>query len=510
MQGTSANYAPYVDEIKTDALVEFELIDVDAAQTATPAANIPAASFTKLAQTHNRITQNSMKLATLEPNLWKLDGSYSLPNKTDNLETGYFSNTLSDENGSYNLLLTLTFPVLEDSDGFTVIFDTKAEEVADTFTLKTYNGSAETGSITITGNRETLVYIPLQSVAYNKVTINFTKTAKPYRRVRITEIVFGRIQQFRAKKIKEMRVMFETGLYMEKMPSNMLTFTIDNTDRGYNVLNPTGIYKFLQEGQGLNAALYINGESVNMGRFYFETATANDDALTATVTAYDLLYRLDKTTYDNGTTGTWTVAQAVAAVIADSGVEIVININSTLGARVIKKCIPEGTTHREALRMIAQAGKMVLYFNRIGELRAKEYIWDTPVDELTPRNMRGWPEAKDTGLVNNVIVEGKDNFANVTYTYTANNRRSGQPLQTLKIQNPLANGNDVAEWILNCRQHRNVYNTPAQANPARDIGDCIAIANVYGYSDNTVITKQETIYDGSMLDTVVAYGGGSV
>lgn len=621
MQGTSANYAPYVDEIRTDALVEFELIDVDAAQNAIVSADIPAASFSSLEQTHNKITQNSMKLATLEPTLWKLDGSYSLPNRVDNLETGYFSSVLSDANGYIDLTVTYNFQNSNSSDGFTVIFDTKSEEVAEEFTVMIYRGRPTTqdrlphdgapydarwvvdgvnvsyaynpiyyadhntdlrdaygydeeklfnhyknqginegrtawggfepwfyrayntdlqldsypgGNLSlknyilhwvqtgryelfqydgrrITGNTKTVCFVDMPAEYYKRVTVHFTKTLKPYRRVRMTEFVFGRIQQFNSKQIKDMRVTYESGLYMEKMPANKLTITIDNSDREYNVLNPTGIYRFLQEGQGLNTAIYINGESVNMGRFYFETAQANDDNLTATIEAYDLFYRLDKSDYKNGTSGYWTLQEAVSAIIADSGVECVINIDASLGSRVVRKCVPQDTSHREALRMVAQAAMVVLYFNRIGEIRAKEYSWTNPVDHLTPRNMRGWGEAKDTGLINNVIVEAKDEYVedydqSVT-TYIANDRRSGEPLQTLKVQNPLVASQAVADWILQCCKHRNIYNTPAQANPARDIGDCIEISNIYGNTDNTVICKQDTTYDGSVIDMVTAYGG---
>lgn len=508
MQGTSANYNPYVDEIRTDALIEFELIDVDAAQTATATASIQPASFSSVYQTHNRITQNSMKLATLDRDLWKLDGSFSLPNHVDNLETGYFSSVLSDSSGNINLVIQYTFPHLQDSDGFTLIFDTKAEEVADTFTLDTYNGATKTGSTTVTGNRDVFCFIPTQSEGYDKVVLTFTKTAKPYRRIRLTELVFGHLQQFKGNRIQQMRVIYECGLYMENMPASMLEFTIDNSDRAYNVLNPTGIYRFLQDGQGLNASVSVNGESVNLGRFYFETAKANDDNLTATVTAYDLLYRLDNSTYNKGRTGTWTVAEACADIIADAGVEIPLNIDAELGARVIRRCIPQDTSHREALRMVAQAGMMVLYFNRIGELKAKTFEWGAPVDVLTPRNMRGSGEAMDRGLINHVIVTQNDAYAQTEVQYVADNRRSGQPLQVLETAVPLAMGQDVAEWILMCAQNRNTYNVPAQSNPARDIGDCISIANVYGYSDNAVVIKQETTYDGSLIDTLSAFGGG--
>lgn len=509
MQGTSANYAPYVDEIRTDALIEFELIDVDAAKVAGATATEPAAEFTKLPQVHNNITQNSMKLATFERNLWALDGSFSLPNRVDNLETGYFSGGLSDQYGNCNIEITFSFDEPQSSDGFTVIFDTKAEEVADSFTITTFDGSNNIiGTMETTGNEDVICYVGLQSKNYRKVTIRFTKTAKPYRRIRLTEFVFGRVQQFKGRQIKDMRVTYESGVYMENMPASSLRFTIDNSDRGYNVLNPTGIYAFLQEGQGVNASISINGESVNMGRFYFAEAAANDDALTATVVAYDLLWRLDNTTCTIGTTGTWTLAEAVAAVVANSGVEMPINIPAEIGARVIGKAIPSKASHREALRMIAQAGRTVLYFNRIGELKAKDYTWNEAVDAVTGRNMRSWGDAKDTGLINRVVLTAENEYTKTKVEYIADDRQPGEPLQVLEVANPLAT-QDTANWILQCKKHRNQYNVPVQANPARDIGDCISIANVYGYSDNAVITKQETAYTGAIIDTITAFGGGT-
>lgn len=504
MQGTSANYRPYVDEIRTDALIEFSLIDVDASKVASSSASAPAMSFTQVRQTHDDITQNSMKLATLDRNLWKLDGSFSLPNHIDNLETGYFSSILSDDKRNIDLTITFNFDEYQSSNGFTLIFDTKAEEVASDFTVETSTG----GSYTITGNKRVQCVVPLQSKNYNWVSIHFTKTAKPYRRVRLTEFVFGQQQQFFGDRIKDLRVTYEAGLYMEKMPANKIQFTIDNSDRSYNILNPTGIFAYLQEGQGINASIYINGESVSMGRFYFDSASANDDALTATVTGYDLLWRLDKSECNIGTTGTWTVQQAVEAIVADSGVELTINIPTELGARVVGKNIPKDTSHREALRMVAQAGMLTLYFNRIGELKAKVYDWNNPVDALSPRNMRGWGEAKANAMVNNVVVRVRNEYAGTEQEYIANDRIPGEPLQTLTVDIPLATSQAVADWVLACVKHRNIYNSPAQSNPARDIGDCISISNVYGYSDNTVIVKQDTVYDGSLLDTVVAYGGG--
>lgn len=512
MQPTSAIWNPYADKIMHDAAIQFELIDVDAAEVASASANVAGVEFTDIAQTHDEITQNSLKLATLEPEQWRLDGTWVLPSRErTNGETGWWSSNYSDENGNFTNapILTFTFATPQSSDGFTLVFDTKAKEYAKSFTIKTYNAAGEVLSQTaITDNTEIIRVVDLPSENYSKVEITFLQTNLPYRRVRVTEVVFGYLQQFTKDKIVNLKITWESALYMQNLATNKLSVTIDNSDKAYNVLNPEGIYKFLQTGQGINTMLALDGESINMGRYYFQNATANDDALTATITAYDLLYRLDQGKCTIGATGTWTVAQAVAAVIADSGEDIATDIPQAIGARIIRKCIPPDTTHREALRLIAQAAMTHMYIDRLDRLTAKDIDFGESVDELTADTMTTWGNAKDTGLINKVTVEAADEYAGDSVIYMATNQQAGEPLQLLEINNPLANGQAAAEWILKLAGHRNQYTITSQGNPARDLADCVKIESVYGTHDKAAVIKQEINLSGSLLDSITAYGGG--
>ena len=96
MEQTTSSWQPYNAELYPDALVQFELIDVDAAQVADVQASIPPAAFSSLVQVHDEITQNSVKIATLEKDYWKLDGTFTLPSKNEsNGECGYWSEDVS-------------------------------------------------------------------------------------------------------------------------------------------------------------------------------------------------------------------------------------------------------------------------------------------------------------------------------------------------------------------------------------------------------------------------------
>lgn len=513
MQPTSGAWKPYADKITPDATIQFELIDVDAAEVANAEANVAGVEFTTISQTHDEITQNSLKLATLEPVQWKLDGTWALPSKErTNGETGWWSSKASGADGSFSIapVLTFTFDEPQSSDGFTLVFDTKAKEIAEAFTIKTYDlDGALLNAQTVKDNTETVRVVDCPSENYSKVEVIFLKTAKPYRRVRVTEVVFGYLQQFTKDKIVNLKLTWESALYMQNLASNKLSVTIDNSDRAYNVLNPEGIYKFLQSGQGINVMLALDEESINMGRYYFENATANDDALTATINAYDLLYRLDQGKCNIGASGTWTVAEAVAAVINDSGEEIKTDIPEEIGKRVIRKCIPQETSHREALRLIAQAGMCHMYIDRLDRLTAKAVSLLESVDNLGANNMTTWGSAKDTGLINTVTIEAADEYSSgEPIIYTATNQKAGEPLQLLEISNPLVNSQAAAEWVLSLAGQRNQYTITSMGNPARDLADCVSVANVYGTQENAIVIKQEMTLAGSLLDSITAYGGG--
>lgn len=507
MEKVSARFTPYADRVSADVQVEFELIDIDAAEVAEVSASA-ACLISQLEQVHDSITLNSAKLATLEWDYWGLDGTFALPKAQDNGEVGYWSAALSDSEGNIDVEVVAQFDTPQSSDGFTICFDAKTESVASDFVITTYNGDSLINSVAVVGNKEVVRIVECPSLNYDKVVVNFSKTDKGYRRVKVCEIVFGYLQRFNKDKLVSLRLIDEISLDMQSLPAKKLEFTLDNADQSYNVLNPEGIYAFLQQGQGINVSMSINGEAVGRGRFYFDSAVANDDALTATVCGYDLLYRLDQGTFGADSSGAWTFGEAVRAVVADSGVDLAVDIAEDIAARLVGKCVPADTSHREALRLLAQAAKTCLYINRLDVLMAQDFAIATAVDELSVQNMTTWGKASDTGRINTVVVTASDEFSGVENVYTATNQTLGEPKQVLEIDNPLVLDETVAAWILDKARLRNKYTTTAMGNPARDTGDSVWIGNVYGTKEKAVVIEQTTTFDGSLLDNITAVGKG--
>lgn len=506
MQDTTAAYKPYADTRRVTAQAVYELISVTAADTATATASSEG-PISKVSQTHDKIVSMSNIVATLEPDSWLLDGRRKTPNAFDNGEVGWWSDNQSDENGEFSVpeVLTHTFPVPQSSKGFTVVFDDKANEYATDFALTAYDVSDNIiSSLHITDNTSSVCVIDLPSDNYSKTVLEVYKTSKPFRYVRVCERVFGFLQYFRGNDIYSIDIIYAIDPTMQSLPAGQLVLTLNNGARQYNILNPKGIYKYLQTGQGINTLISIGGEEVNTGRYYFEQAKSSNGAITASITAYDKIWALDKTRCNIGTTGTWTVEAAITAVLADSGLAITTVIPTEIGARTVNKCIPKDTTHREALRLIAQAGMCNCIFDRLDRLVFFEPEISTAVDILTADNMEEFPEVTDTGLTNTVIITVRDEYADTEVIHTATNQASDEDAKTLEIDNPLVASADVAAWTLSLMGMRYEYVVSEMGNPAREVGDSVQMADVYGENSTALLTEQRVMYDSGLSCTIKA------
>lgn len=499
-----AAYQPYADERYIGVEASFELIDVDAATDAQATAD-PELWFSNLQQTHDKIVSMSNRIATIEPDEWRLNGGYVCVKMEDNGEVGYWSQAVSDASGNVDVTLTFTFSIPQSSRAFTVVFDDSTGNYCTDFSLTAFAADGtQMATQAITGNDQPIIIVDMATDGYSSLVLKCTKTNKPSRCVRICEVVFGYLRIFDDDDIASMSVKYQSTLDAQSMPSNMLTLTLDNTDRRYNIINPTGIYKYLQKGQGLNVSIFINGERVQMGRFYFETAKSDDNSMTVQITAYDRFYSLDSSECNIGQSGTWTVSDAVAAVLADAGLSVLTEIPTDVQARVIGRAIPQGTSHREALRMIAQAAKCVCFFNRqdaIQFVHPGQSLSEQSIDELTTDTMSDYPGITDTGLINAVEITVRDEYAENSddVIYTAEHIATDEDRHALSIQNPLVPGQDVADWLLQISQYRIQYDVNERGNPARELHDTVTIDDIYGVNKTAQVIEQ-TFSVGTGLD----------
>ena len=145
----------------------------------------------------------------------------------------------------------------------------------------------------------------------------------------------------------------------------------------FNLLLPSGLY-----------------ESVAMGTFYLYNWHNDDDYMTATLYARDLLGLMTQTDYTgiwaiNGTNG-MDLATLAADIIADfqlqqtnmgTGITVTSNIDPSLSSIYTRGLVPL-TSHHDALMYVAQAANAVIWVDRNNVLQIKPSFANAPLNTM--------------------------------------------------------------------------------------------------------------------------------
>lgn len=496
-----SSYDPYSEIRKVGARITFDLVDVNGTPAHLTVTGSTGLFLSKPAQVVDQITEMSAKWASIETNGWMLDGSYRFISQYgNNGEVGWWSyyRSAGTRNITYDVYLVVTSDVNLSTNAVTVVFDELCNQYCTDFDVTFYSFDEDTSTYTeittvqVTGNASAVAVVSAQVDNYRRVRVTFRKTNNANKYVRVCEIILGELKIIGDDEIKEIRLRYETSLFSDALPSNEVEVTLNNVDKRYNLMNPTGIYRYLQQGQGLNVSLFINGSSVNMGRFYFSSSKSADNSLTAQIVGYDRNFLLDTALYNRGRTGQWTVAEAVADIIAESGLQIETDIPADIGAVTVRRDIPAQTTCREALRLVSQAAMAVCYFNRLDVLTFVSPSIGPVKDELTFDRISSYPETEDTGLINYVELTVRSDFRNDDNVYVASGVSENEPQQTLSVNNPcVADGQAVADWILQMSGYRITYTTDDRGNPQRELFDTVRIFDAYGNTPRAITVAEE-------------------
>jgi len=514
MQPNPSSMNPYADIRRVNMRVTFELIDQHAGEEAVPATN-GQAFVSNLPQLVDRNEIIYGRFAALEQDFWKLDGSLGiLPNNYSGKQFGWFSSGISGDNRQFAINPTLTFTFSENisSIGFTLIFDSTHNQWPTNYHVATYDANNNVISEDDITNESVQSIVPLLSPNYRKVVFTFSKTSEPHRRVRVCEVLFGIIQHFDRRNISKASLTYGADVKSASLPSRVLSFTFDNADHKYNLINPQGIYAYLQEGQPIDAEISINNSDwVNMGRYYFASSEAVDEALTATITASDKLLWLDSSTCRVGTSGTWTLSSAVSAVLSDAQAEdIIVSIPSMLASTIVGKQVPADASHREALRLLAQAACCACWIDRDGVLVFKKLDLGTACDAMNRNNMKSLNGISVSERINTVELAVQDPYVqgSTAIVYTASDCAADESVHSVSITNPCAyDGQTVANWLLACYQRRLSYKLQSRGNPLLEIADTVSVQSAFDDIGQCVITDIDMIYDGGLSATISGQGG---
>lgn len=348
------------------------------------------------------------KIAYLEEDYFRLDGSHIFPVSGNTYNVGWESASLSDANGNINEYIEYIFANTHDSYGVQITFPTYC--APDTFTLAYYNNDTLVGTRTVTGNTATAYSNYDVRLQWNKVRLTFTKV-NPQQRARLWQVVFGINDAYDEDMLISVSASRTTDLTGDYDDSGEFSFQFFNDGR-FDIRTINELPIGLQEGLKVTVYVKKRGSTtyVPFGHYYSETTDVSENGQVITVSGYDELYSLGDTTYRNGIVypngrSLYDWAQEVAE---DAGITLTID-------EAFKSIISTGyiteVPHREALRLITEAGNGILVIDANGNIALKKHT-PTEKGEITA----------DDIVEGGYAIENSDKYLgiNVTkYTFSA-------------------------------------------------------------------------------------------
>lgn len=513
MIATNESYDAYSDIRKVEFGITFGITSVDADKVSVMTTEEFPASQTE--QIIDGNFENEADYTTLEHNMWLLNGKKRLyPAKLDSLQTGFISQSVSDDDKLFldadaKPQFCFEFAVPQDSYGITIIFDTKVPySWATNITANFYDANGNLLNETTAKTTGTKCWMDAAVKNYTRLEIKFNETALPHRRVRVTEIIFGMIATYDKHDVESATEIQEMDILTEQLPSSQLTITIDNSDGLYDLLNPKGVYEFLQNGQYAEYWYGINDIKVQRGKKYFTKAESNGNGLTATITFSDEVMFLENIQYNGGMSGTWTLEEAVNTLVT----ALVIKIdacfeNDNLKGRIIRKCIPQETTLRDAIAMCAQAAMCNVWIDNQNRLYFADPTKEKKLSELLTRERLSEEPVTNIGeRYNTVTAKRTDSYSEDAEeeSYTASAAESYEAVIAKEISNPLINDlQEWAEWALQVVRRHTTITADYRGDPTLQLGDVIKVYDKFAVNKDAHIESHELRYDGGLTGKVV-------
>lgn len=513
MKQTTSGYDPFTRIREVDCRISFGVIDQQA-KNAEITGN-DAGFFERYAQTVDGVQEIDGKWASLERNFWALDGTFGLaPDDMDGVQTGWWSSVVSGEDGTFEEApyVRYDFGTALSTLGWTLRFDDKTGQYPAEVQVDVFGEDGETV--------ETLVYSvdsPIQVYRhyvgdYYGVQFTFLRTSEPYRRVRLVECEFGVTQYYDRDTLGKAEIVYGVSLDSSALPSRELVFSFDNSDKAYNLLNPDGVYQYLQDGQIINAKIVVNGEAVDMGDFIFSKADASKSAILPTITAHDRIYSLDQYQFNNGRDEEVAFSEAVAEILELTGLDIPVSYGDGIAERRVHMSVKAEKTAREALRLLTQAARCSAYIDRDSVLRFIDLTMaDEPDGFITPDDLYDYSGVgiEDTvyGIKLNVSDDyraGTDGTPGRYVYYTSGDVGRAESYSNSCVAD--SEGQAVADWLLAVNQMRKNYKVKNRCDPAVEIGDTLNIADAYGNEENAIVTGLEIHFEQSLYAKTEAIG----
>lgn len=397
--------------------IEFRIEEVDTPSSVTITNN----SESYLSDTDNIVSADYIydkTYHTLEFNRWILNGSQiTPPNESDpvGLYQGWISEVMSGEDRIYTTqpILELNFSQYFKFRALTFQFDTVTGDHPSEMRMQVYKDAELLDDLVVNPDNASWIYeetVPNNpELTCNRIVLTFIKSSVPYRRVRLSNIMFGVVKNYSNYDIESATSKNEVDLISTKLPTESFDFTILDTTNSYDPNNPKGFYYYIESRQSvkLRIGYQLDDESVEWIPYGNLYSTGEIDVNTEsriqkiTIKSQSSLNTLTDT-YNEG------VYDGMERSLYDLAVTLLEFPKTIKPSYVIDESLKNYKTVaplpvdavKNNLQLIANAGMCMLYTDRYGIIHiAKENTLQSDFylstnDTFTAPNLTKYPQLR--------------------------------------------------------------------------------------------------------------------
>lgn len=432
------------------------------------------------------------KYATLENNIWLLDGSLTiLPDEAPYGDTGYVADA------EYPMI-TIMFPnvVTQPVPGVTIVWSEAYGEYATRCRITALNGTEVVTSYEFY-NHSVRSTFDLPMVGYDRIYVEIIDWIVPDHRPRMERFYLGAREVYTKTELTRYTHSQSVDLLSTELPKNQIVFSLDNSSDLWNPDNPVGNVRYLTGRQEVSVRygyeLPTGIEWIPAGTFWVSEWDTLSNGLEVTFTARDILEFLDAT-YAGPRAGTLydiavsALAHANLPQTSASGTRYVIDESlKTISTDFSDD--DKSYTAAVVLQMVANAGQCVMHQDRDGVFRIERYIRKQSDYKIEQSISYDHPERLLTKPPQSISVNdglAVENLAPVG--------------ETIEITNPLIqqeNADHVVRWATAVLRGRNVVRGSYRPDPRLDVLDIISIESKYSHNFVAAVTEVTYEYNGA-------------
>lgn len=443
------------------------------------------AGYSKTAQLTDAEFVTGDNYTTLEKNRWLLDGTFdTIPDEVVR-QVGVITGGISGTDGAFTEAQTATinFSGVETLQAITLQFSgSYYDGVPEDFTV-----TCGSQIFTKAGNTESRVEFSGFTIASpTSITVSVTKWSMPNRHARIIEIFPGLHEEWSGDDVCELSVNQQSNFAAAALPYGTATLSVDNTTRRFEPTSPDGIFKSIEERQGIDISIGVllaTGavEYKQVGRYYQYSGgwKTGQNAMTIQWSLVDIVGLLADREYIPPSTLPTTAGGWIASVVGQLGKNFEADyvVNASLADVALSPDDRANVTGKRCADILSWIAMAVGGYIGADASTGKLALKSLPAvgGALLLDDLEKYPTVRaneDLGAIVFTLHDGNG----TQYTVDGNAAASSA---TLSIDNPFiktqAAAQAVAARILQF-YGGNAFETVGRGDPAAEIGDVDTIS----------------------------------